>query len=253
MENSQSGLVTGEKKLPNGTVMCECGRSIEVCSAHGDTLTKRIVERFGNNRFRSQTGAYHVTELCRCLKQSFLERRYGHVETYEEVWSKQRGNALHRHISYAFSGWKELPIQMPILLDNESIRVLGHVDLFDPDEKELIELKSTRAVNWQNKKNLLPHEHHVMQLQSYYTIWTRCYNLPAEKLSVAYMDDETPPKSYDVELRDLSDWLRQRTVILHQAVLRDRTPETEPNGLCHYCAFKEICVAGRRLVVLHSR
>ena len=232
-------------------VLCGCRKPIELCTVHCDALTRRIVKRFGINRFRSQNFAYHVTELCRCLKQTFLERRHGHIETYNEVWSKQRGNALHRHVSYAFSGWKELPIQMIIRYDQQSIRVIGHVDLFDPDERELIELKSTRAVEWQNKKHLLPHEHHVAQLQSYYTIWTRCYQLPAEKLSIAYMDDTTPPRSYDVELRDRTAWLRQRAIILHEAIQRDQTPEPEPNGLCHYRAFKESCRAGTSLFSSH--
>ncbi len=229
-------------------LLCECGKPIEVCSAHGDALTKRIVERFGNRRFKNQVGAHHVTELCRCLKQSFLERRHGHVETYNEVWSKQRGNALHRHVSYAFDGWKELPIQMMIRLDNESIRVVGHVDLFDPDGRELIDLKSTRAVEWQDKKHLLPHGHHVLQLQSYYSIWTQCYCLPAERLSVAYMDDRTPPRPYPVEPRVLTDRLRQRARSLHEAIQQDRPPEGETGALCYYCAFKEVCTSGQRFL-----
>jgi CRISPR/Cas system-associated exonuclease Cas4 (RecB family) len=142
---------------------------------------------------------------------------------------------------------------MMITLGDDSLRVIGHVDLFDPDERELIELKSTRAVDWQNKKHMLPHEHHVAQIRSYYTIWTRCYDFPAEKLSVAYMDDKTPPRSYAVEPRDLTDWLRQRAIIIHQAIRQDRTPDAEPDGLCHYCAFKESCAAGRRFVFLHSK
>ena len=226
-------------------VLCECGKPIDACSAHGDALTRRIVEKFGNKRFKNQFGSYHVTELCRCVKQSFLERKHGHVERYGEVWSKQRGNALHRHVSYAFDGWKELPIQMIIRLDDENIRVLGHVDLFDPDERELIELKSTRALDWQNKKQMLPHKHHVLQLQSYYSIWTQCYHLPAEKISVAYMDDKTPPRSYSVETRDISDWVRKRALILHEGIQQDRSPEAEPNGLCNYCAFKEVCSSGK--------
>lgn len=235
--------VEGESAVSH--VVCGCGKPIELCSAHGDTLTRRIAERFGNRRFKNQNGAYHVTELCRCLKQSFLERRHGHVETYSEVWSKQRGNALHRHVSYAFDGWRELLIRMIIRLDNENIRILGHIDLFDPDERELIELKSTRAVEWQDKNHLLPHKHHVLQLQCYYSIWTQCYHLPAERLSVAYMDDKTPPRAYEVEPCDLSDWLRGRATTLHEAIQKDRTPEGEPDELCHYCAFREVCVSGQ--------
>jgi CRISPR/Cas system-associated exonuclease Cas4 (RecB family) len=230
-------------------VLCECGKHIEVCSIHGNGLTRRIIGRFGSKRFKNQIGTYHVTELCRCLKQSFLERRHGHLETYGEVWSKQRGNALHRHVSYAFDGWKELPIQMLIPLDNESIRVTGHVDLFDLERRELIELKSTRAVEWQHKKHLLPHRHHVLQLQSYYSIWTQCYHLPAEKLSVAYMDEKTPPTLYEVEKLDLTDWLRWRAVALHKAVQEDRMPKGEPSTLCHYCSFKDVCSAGQHFLL----
>jgi CRISPR/Cas system-associated exonuclease Cas4 (RecB family) len=140
---------------------------------------------------------------------------------------------------------------MTIRLDNESIRILGHVDLFDPSENEIIELKSTRAVAWQDKKHLLPHRHHVLQLQSYYSIWTRCHKLPAEKLSVAYMDDMTPPISCQVERRDLTDWLQQRARTLHEAIQQDKAPEGETGALCHYCAFKEICASGQRYLSSH--
>jgi CRISPR/Cas system-associated exonuclease Cas4 (RecB family) len=138
---------------------------------------------------------------------------------------------------------------MIIRLDDEVIRVMGHVDLFDPDERELIELKSTRAVEWQHKKHLLPHRHHVLQLQSYYSIWTQCYHLPVERLSIAYMDEKTPPSSYEVEKLDLTDWLQRRAVVLHKTIQEDRMPEGEPSTLCHYCAFKEICSAGQQFVL----
>lgn len=248
MEKSQRDLAATDRASLGTAVTCECGKTIEGCSVHGNGLTRRIVERFGNKRFSNRVGAYHVTELCRCLKQSFLERRHGHVETYNEIWSKQRGNALHRHVSYAFDGWKELPIQMIIPLGNKGVRILGHVDLFDPDERELIELKSTRAVEWQSRKRLLPHRHHVLQLQSYYSIWTQCYRLPAAKLSVAYMDDRTPSMSYDVQRRDLTEWLRQRAGTLHGAIQQNRAPEGETGALCHYCSFKEVCAAGQRFL-----
>ena len=137
---------------------------------------------------------------------------------------------------------------MIIRLDNEIIRVRGHVDLFDPEERQLIELKSTRALEWQDKKHLLPYTHHVLQLQSYYSIWTQCHHLPAEKLSIAYMDEKTPPRSYQVEPRVLTDWLRQRARHLHDVIQQDRSPESETGPLCHYCAFKEVCAAGERFL-----
>jgi CRISPR/Cas system-associated exonuclease Cas4 (RecB family) len=105
------------------------------------------------------------------------------------------------------------------------------------------------ALSMQHKKHLLPHRHHVLQLQSYYSIWTQCYHLPAERLSVAYMDEKTPPSSYEVEKLDLTDWLRQRAIVLHEAIQEDRMPEGEPSPLCHYCAFKDICSAGRHFLL----
>jgi CRISPR/Cas system-associated exonuclease Cas4 (RecB family) len=242
-EENKLSLPRLESEFSTSGVLCECAKPIEFCSSHGSTLTRRILKRFGNRRFVNKVGSYHVTELCRCLKQSFLERKYAHLETYSEVWSKQRGNALHRQVSYAYDGWRELPIQMRFQHDNESVQVLGHVDLYDPEEQELIELKSTRALNWQNKRRLLPHRHHALQLQSYYSIWTRCYDLPAERLTLYYMDDQTPPRPYGVEALDRMDWIRQRATILHEAIQQDRTPEAEPNGLCHYCPFRQACTS----------
>jgi CRISPR/Cas system-associated exonuclease Cas4 (RecB family) len=175
------------------------------------------------------------------LRCSYLERKYGHEESYKEVWVKQRGKALHRQLSYAFEGWKELPIRLPIHLDDEDIEVIGHIDAYDPERAEMTEFKSTRFVNWQKKNKILPHRHHVEQLQSYFSIWTSVYRLPVKKLFIAYMDDQTPPERFEIEPHDVTARLEERAIQLHNSLLQDAAPAADPSSLCHYCPFEASC------------
>ncbi len=130
---------------------------------------------------------------------------------------------------------------MVIPSENENVTLVGHVDAYDPDQGWMIEFKSTRFVNWQKEKGLLPHEHHVQQIRSYFTMWTKCYNFPVDKLFVAYVDDQTPPMCFEIAPYDLTQWLRERTSTLHKALLEKITPVDEPTSLCNYCAFKDYC------------
>jgi CRISPR/Cas system-associated exonuclease Cas4 (RecB family) len=205
-----------------------------------EIITKHMA-RLASRRFQNQLGEYHVTDICQCLKRAYLERKKGHDESCQEVWIKQRGNALHRQVTYAFQGWKELPIHMEIAQPLETIRLVGHIDAYDPDEAAIIEFKSTRFVDWQQKSGKLPHKHHVLQLRSYYSIFSGCYGFPVKKLIIAYMDDVTPPLQFEIDPIDISGWLKERTATLHNALLNDIAPEDERGALCKYCAFKDNC------------
>jgi len=233
--------VTLGEMRKSSRIVCECNGDVAECPTHGDSLTAKIVERLALQRFEMHPGIYHVTETCGCLRRSYLERKQGHDETYEQLWLRQRGSALHRKVGYAFQGWKELPIRMPIQMSSEEIVLVGYVDAYDPEEGEIIEFKSTRLVKWQKKNGFLPHPHHVEQIQAYYSIWTRCYGFPVRRLSIAYMDDQTPPTRFPVQLQDITGRIRERTMHLHDALTRDIIPTPEPRSLCRYCPFKDIC------------
>jgi hypothetical protein len=98
----------------NGRIVCNCGRSAGSCPVHGDLVTRRIVERFGNGSLNNKNGEYYVTELCGCLKQAYFERKHAHAVTLEELWRKQVGNAFHRQLGFAFRSWTELPVRMRV-------------------------------------------------------------------------------------------------------------------------------------------
>jgi len=225
-------------------VLCECNNAIVDCPTHGNGLTTKILCGLAARRFEFRVGTYHVTEICTCLRRGYLERKHSHDETYKGLWIKQRGNALHRQVTHAFRGWKELSVCMPIALKGETINLVGHIDAYDPDRSEMTEFKSTRYLKWRQKTGKLPHEHHVLQLLAYYTIWTGSYGFPVKSLSVAYMDDETPPVPYEIEPRDMKDWLATRTIALHRSVVEDSMPEAEPGPCCIYCWFKDKCASG---------
>ncbi|MBS7623726.1 PD-(D/E)XK nuclease family protein [Candidatus Bathyarchaeota archaeon] len=202
----------------------------------------RLANRPAARRLEGRPGIYHVTETIGCLRRSYLERRYGHEESYEQVWVNQRGRALHRQVTWAFQAWSELPIRMKIRQGGFNITLVGHIDAYDPDRATLIEFKSTCYVKWQNRNGMLPRRHHVKQVQSYFSIMTGVYRFPVETLLLAYMDDMTPPLSFQVEKRDLTDCLIERARELDNSLREGEVPLPEPSDLCHYCAFKEDCI-----------
>ncbi|MEM3380916.1 MAG: hypothetical protein QXI59_07575 [Candidatus Bathyarchaeia archaeon] len=71
---------------------------------------------------------------------------------------------------------------------------------------------------WQNKNGKLPYKHHMTQLQSYFSIMKGTYRFPVDKLILAYMDDVTPPLIFEVERRDLTVWLIDKTTRLDGAL-----------------------------------
>lgn len=83
----------------------------------------------------------------------------------------------------------------------------------------------------------------MLQLQSYSSIMQETYGFPVKRLLLAYMDDVTPPLSLEVEQKDLTGWLTERTLELDRALKEDNAPSTDTGNLCHYCAFKKDCTA----------
>jgi CRISPR/Cas system-associated exonuclease Cas4 (RecB family) len=130
---------------------------------------------------------------------------------------------------------------MTIEFEGEAIAIVGHIDRFCPEEKAIVEGKTTRFIKWQDENGMLPRERDVLQTQSYYTIWTRWYGFPAEELWLVYVDDRPLLRKFEIEPRDLTEWLTTRTITLHKSILADSPPQAEPNSLCRFCPFKVSC------------
>ena len=142
--------------MNDGRTLCECGIPLGECAIHGDFITTRIAERLNHRRFSYQTGEYHETELCGCLRHSFLERKHAHAVTFRQLLNKARGTSPHRQV-LGFDPWSELPIRMTVEFGvKETISVVGHIDHFYRENKAIWELKSTRFVKWQDQKGMLP-------------------------------------------------------------------------------------------------
>jgi len=142
-------------------------------------------------------------------------------------------------ITYAF-GWRELPVCMPIDCDGEMIRLVGHVDAYDPDLGVIYDFKTTSFLEWQLKNRKLPHPNHVSQIRAYDALMSR-YGLPVNRLELWYVDDRTPPTRVKVDRRDISEWLMKRTLILHGSITSSAEPVREPSYLCKFCSFFGIC------------
>jgi CRISPR/Cas system-associated exonuclease Cas4 (RecB family) len=128
-------------------------------------------------------------------------------------------------------------------MKDETLSIVGRIDCFDPDEKDIIDAKSTRRLEWQLEKRIVPRARDILKIRSYGTIW-KSHGFPVNRLLLVYMDERTPPRTFEINQIDLTEWLRTRVIRLHKAILTQIPPEAEPNSLCRFCPFKETYCCG---------
>jgi CRISPR/Cas system-associated exonuclease Cas4 (RecB family) len=177
------------------------------------------------------------------LAKAYFSRTKQVQETMESAWAKLRGSMLHYVVRSL--GWSELKVSMKFLVNQEDITIIGHLDAYDPETATVYDLKTTRFVKWQAEKGFIPRESHVAQLQSYSTLLDK-YAIPVNRLVLVYADDqEIVPR--EIPLGNRREWLTQRTAILHSSLKNEKLPQPEPNAMCKYCPFIDICPAYKEI------
>jgi len=127
---------------------------------------------------------------------------------------------------------------MSFSLNGEDITIVGHLDAYDPETATVYDLKTSRFVKWQAEKGFIPRETHIAQVQSYFALDK--YAIPVSRLVLLYVDDQDIVPQ-EVPLGNRREWLIQRAMLLHSALKNEKLPELEPDTLCKYCPFIEIC------------
>lgn len=204
-----------------------------------------FLERRAGIEKKDQQKRYSVSELIACLRKSYYKNsnismeRISDPGTFERLWSTTRGDLLHE-ITRAYR-WRELDIDYEsVLNDGKIITVRGRLDMYDWKSRTIIDLKTTKFVNWQLKNKLIPKIEHILQIQCYGTMFSTV--IPIEQLCLVYADMDTMV-AFKVKNRDMSHWIKERIKELENSVFNNNPPQGEESGVCQFCKYKIRCYA----------
>jgi CRISPR/Cas system-associated exonuclease Cas4 (RecB family) len=193
----------------------------------------------GERKFRKDT--YSVTELTNCLRNTFYKKNRFPTEVLSsnisELWSTVRGNMLHK-LANAYS-WNELEGEIEITLDNgKKITVCGRLDMYDPETKTIIDIKTTNGLEQKIANNELPNNDHIFQIQSYGTIFSKI--IPVDHLNLVYVDN-SQITTFEVSLENNYDWIKHRVSILESSMESMKMPTAEIGSKCKFCRYQKLC------------
>ena len=124
------------------------------------------------------------------------------------------------------------------LNDGREAMVIGRLDMYDWKTKTVMDLKSTKNVQWQIKKGFLPKLEHILQVQCYGTMFEQY--IPIENLNIVYVDN-SDIVTYKVKKHDLTNWIKTRIQEIENAVDNKQMINGEPSGLCQFCRYQTKC------------
>lgn len=219
-------------------VFCEKNRkciSFEECANCAQCLPAPIIRSLRIYDSKKPRNVYFVREVVSCLRKAYFERKEppkDHFYKMRELISIKRGKLFGGMASSAH--WQELPGSIDYEIDGEKLKLTGRLDIYDPDNLEITEIKSRKIF----EDSRLPKKKDVLQLQCYGTIFKGIFRV--QKLNIVYFDMDTC-QQYSVPFDDKSIWLKKRIHILHRAVRDSKPPKQEQSFKCRYCSFKEKC------------
>lgn len=190
----------------------------------------------------SRNNTFSITELLSCKRNVFFKKsrfpKDVHTPTVSELWPSVRGNLLH-NLGEAYS-WNELEGSMEVTLENnQKIKICGRLDMYDHTTKTIIDLKTISDVKSSAEQNLLPLKEHVMQVQAYYTIFSKF--VPVEHLNLVYADSKDM-KNYEIPIMDITNWIENRSSSLQKYLSTLKLPVGEVSGKCKFCKYQKICL-----------
>jgi len=193
-------------------------------------------------RLRDETSPFkglpevYVTDVVRCLRLSYLERT-GAVPPDPDVLSRVRliqalGNILHEVVGRVFpEGWLS---EVSVRVCNGRVCLGGRVDLYNPSENVLVEVKTRAYVPDR------PVPHHVVQARLYASV------LGARRVHLLYIGRARGDyRVFDVKPygrpHELLRWAFERGEELARALAEGRPPGVEYGPWCSGCSFSRHC------------
>jgi len=199
-------------------------------------ITKEKVYDWIVNAIYEKTRQYsdniiHVSEVSGCLRKAYYIRKYGQdiIPKYAVLMSY--GNGIHELLqNYLIKkGWR---IEYPVSRQFKYLRLVGHIDLYEPRQNIVVEIKTTSKIPRE------PYTEHVRQINTYaYLLGT----MPT--LYLIYIDRMGDIKVFNIP-RNYELWkdMIKRAYYLYYSIRDNKEPRREKNHLCEYCPFKDKCL-----------
>lgn len=180
-----------------------------------------------------------VSSLLNCLRKVVLEARNDVYLNPSQLYYAFRGQLFHTVVAQAqFDG---AVCEERFERNVDGITLSGHPDVIYPEERKLVDYKSTRRI----PKNGISYANHGLQVNLYRYLVIPQYEI--DQLEIIYFDMSNV-KRVKVELMDkrkLVDWLVPRLKKLKGALEGGKLPErigSEGVWQCDgYCPFTKIC------------
>jgi hypothetical protein len=152
----------------------------------------RCLTRNVNRSYARECNHYWVSDICKCLRQSYYKISGTKVDPIsngdslvDSLWAMKSGKLLHA-LAYAYS-WRELEIEKKIMLPDieEELTLHGRLDMYDHHSETLIDLKTTASLRWQYNSDMIPRRSDIDQIRCYGTIFGQSIRI--SKLLLLYM------------------------------------------------------------------
>jgi CRISPR/Cas system-associated exonuclease Cas4 (RecB family) len=104
--------------------------------------------------------------------------------------------------------------------------------------RTIIDLKTTKFIEWQIKHGFIPKPEHILQVQCYDNLFSQV--LPIENLNIVYADMSNIV-TFEIQRRNLIAWIKTRIQEIEDSVYDDKVPKGEVSGLCKYCQYQTRC------------
>ena len=180
-----------------------------------------------------------VTRLLTCLRKVVLEKREAIFVRPDELYYTFRGQLFHSLI--ADNQAPGSVVETRFSREIAGITISGQPDVIYPDQKKLVDYKSTRRVPSRKE----PYETHAMQVNIYRWLIAPVY--PIDKLEIVYLDMDTVKRLAVsvMDLRRVAAFVSVRTRVLKRGLDGGTLPaRVGPDGLwqCNgYCYFTKFC------------
>ena len=150
-----------------------------------------------------------------------------------------RGNALHDAFGRIYR-WSEMPLKFEFpISETKTVTISGRLDMYQPNNAEIIDLKTTKFLGWQKKSSFVPRTKDVRQVQIYEIIYSNI--LPVKKLTLLYADMSELVAFNVPILKETRPWLKERILKIENSIETKMPPPGEVTKLCDYCPFQTRC------------
>jgi len=161
-------------------------------------------------------------------------------DEFSSGFSMFRGTALHNAFSRIYR-WSELPLKLQFpISEAKTVTISGRLDMYQPYDAEILDLKTTKFLGWQKKSSFVPRTKDVRQVQIYEVLYSKI--LPVKKLTLIYAD-MAELVAFNVPFMpvEIRYWLKNRITDIENSIETKTPPPGEVTKLCDYCPFQTRC------------